>query len=90
MEKTHEFHTPLNYFEWKAHMDIFMRIKGFYRLTMEIEAEPNVAIDNMKWNNMGDEVYGILCLNLETLFSILMDWHHQIKYGRIFKLYLRR
>ena len=39
--------TPFNYFEWKERMKILMS-KGLYRVTMEIEAEPNAAIENIK------------------------------------------
>ena len=35
--------TPFNLFEWKAEMEILLRAKGLYRVTMETEAEPNVA-----------------------------------------------
>ena len=35
--------TPFNYFEWKAEMEILLRVKGLYRVTMATEAEPNAA-----------------------------------------------
>ena len=28
--------TPFNLFEWKAEMEILLRVKGLYRVTMEI------------------------------------------------------
>ena len=40
--------TPFNLFEWKTEMKILLRVKGIYRVTMAIEAEPNVAAENIK------------------------------------------
>ena len=39
--------TPLNLFEWKAEMEILLRAKGLYRVTMATEEEPNTAADIM-------------------------------------------
>ena len=65
--------TPFNFFEWKEKMEILLREKGLYRVTMETEAEPNAAVEKIKWHNMRDEAYGLLCLYPETSFSISMD-----------------
>ena len=54
--------TPFNFFEWKADMEILLREKGIYRVTMETKAEPNVAIEKIKWHNKRDATYGLLCL----------------------------
>ena len=64
--------TPFNLFEWKAEMDIFLRDKGLYRVTMVIEAEPNAAAEKIKWHNRRDEAYGILCLSIsrDILFHL--------------------
>ena len=32
---------PFNLFEWKAEMEILLRVKGLYRVTMATEAVPN-------------------------------------------------
>ena len=45
-------------------MEIFLRAKGLYKVTMETEVEPNVAIEKIKWHNRRDEAYGILCLSI--------------------------
>jgi len=39
---------------------------------MEIEAEPNAAVENIKWNNRRDEAYGLLCLSIsrDLLFHL--------------------
>ena len=29
--------TPFNYFEWKAEMEILLRVKGIYRVIMGVE-----------------------------------------------------
>ena len=56
--------TPFNFFEWKYEMKILLRVKGIYRVTMEIEADPNAASENIKWHNRRDEAYGLLCLSI--------------------------
>ena len=47
--------TPFNFFEWKVDMEILLRVKGLYRVTMATKAEPNAATENIKWHNMRDE-----------------------------------
>ena len=54
--------TPFNLFERKAEMEIVLRVKFIYRVTMAIEAEPNAAAEKIKWHNRRDEAYGLLCL----------------------------
>ena len=56
--------TPFNLFEWKAKMEILLRVKGLYRVTMETEAEPNASVEKIKCHNRRDETYGILCLSI--------------------------
>ena len=53
-------------------MEILLRVKGLCRVTMEIEAEPNVAIEKIKWHNRRDEAFGILCLSIsgDLLFHL--------------------
>ena len=65
---------PFNLFEWKVEMEILLRAKGLYRVTMAIEAERNAAAEKIKWHNRRDEAYVRLCLSIpETSFSISMD-----------------
>ena len=63
---------PFNLFEWKAEMEILLREKGLYRVTMVNEAEPNAAAEKIKWHNRRDEAYGLLCLctSRDLLFHI--------------------
>ena len=53
-------------------MEILMRSKGLYRVTMEIEAEHNAAAEKIKWHNRRDEAYGLLCLSIsrDLLFHL--------------------
>ena len=51
--------TPFNFFEWKSEMEMLLREKGLYRVTMETEADPNAATEKIKWNNSRDEAYGL-------------------------------
>ena len=64
--------TPFNLFEWKAEMEILLRVKGLYRVTMATEVEPNAAVEKIKWHNRRDEAYGLLCLIIsrDLLFHV--------------------
>ena len=64
--------TPFNFFEWKVEMEIFLREKGIYRVTMATKAKPNAAVEKIKWHNRRDEAYGLLCLSIsrDLLFHI--------------------
>ena len=43
--------TPFNFFEWKVEMEILLREKGLYKVTMEIEVDPNAVAEKIKWHN---------------------------------------
>ena len=64
--------TPFNFFEWKAEMEILLKEKGLYRVTMATEVEPNATTEKIKWHNRRDEAYGILCLSIsrDLLFHL--------------------
>ena len=64
--------TPFNFFECKAEMEILLRAKGLYRVTMATEAKPNAAAEKIKWHNRRDEAYGLLCLSIsrDLLFHL--------------------
>ena len=64
--------TPFNLFEWKEEMEIILREKCLYRVTMETEADPNAAVEKIKWHNRRDEAYGLLCLSIsrDLLFHL--------------------
>ena len=64
--------TPFNLFEWRAKKKILLREKGLYRITMATEVDPNLGIEKIKWNNMRDEAYGLLCMSIsrDLLFHI--------------------
>ena len=64
--------TPFNLFEWKTNMEIPLRVKGLYRVTMETEVDPNAATEKIKSHNGRDEAYGLLCLSIsrDLLFNI--------------------
>ena len=60
MDQSHKIIlTPFNLFEWKAEMEILLRDKGLYKVTMVTEAKPNAAIEKIKWHNRRDEAYGL-------------------------------
>ena len=49
-----------------------MIVKGLHKVTMEIEVDPNVAVEKIKWHNKRDEAYGLLCLSIsrDLLFHL--------------------
>ena len=65
--------TPFNFFEWKAEMDILLRSKGLYRVTMETEADPNAFAEKFKWHNRRDRAYGLLCLSISRGLLFHLD-----------------
>ena len=65
--------TPLNFFECKDEMEILFIKKCLYKVTEEIEAEPNVATQKIKWHNRRDEAYGLLCLSISRNLLFHLD-----------------
>ena len=53
-------------------MEILLREKCLYKVTMATEVDPNVATDKIKWHNRRDEAYGLLCLSIsrDLLFHL--------------------
>ena len=53
-------------------MEILLREKGIYKVTMETEAETHAAAEKIKWHNRRDEAYGLLCLSIsrDLLFHL--------------------
>ena len=47
-------------------------MKGLYKATMSIKADPNAAAEKIKWHNRRDEDYGLLCLSIsrDLLFHL--------------------
>ena len=64
--------TPFKLFEWKSEMEILLRVKGLYRVTMATEVDPNAATEKIEWHNRRDEAYGLLCLSIsrDLLFHL--------------------
>lgn len=64
--------TPYNYFEWKPKIQLHLRSRGLFRITMETEVEPTSAIEKSRYFNRMDEAFGILCLSIspELLFHV--------------------
>ena len=64
--------TPFNFHSWKGDIEIQLRSRGLYRVTMDTEEEPGSAIDKSRFLNKKDEAFGFLCLSvsLDILFHI--------------------
>ena len=65
--------TPFNFFKWKVEMEILLRAKGIYRVTMATEAEPNIVAEKIKWHNRRDEAYGVLCFSISRYLLFHFD-----------------
>ena len=65
--------TPFNLFEWEYDMEILLRAKCIYRVTMENKAEPNVVAEKIKWHSRRDEAYVILCLSISRDLFFHLD-----------------
>ena len=50
-----------------------MRVKCLYRVTMEIEADPNAVGEKIKWHNRRDEAYRLLCLGISRDLFFHLD-----------------
>ena len=47
--------TLLNFHQWKGDMEIQLRARGLYWITMDIEEEPTHVIDKSRFFNKKDE-----------------------------------
>ena len=56
----------------KVEIEILLRCEGLYKVTMEIEVEPNAFVDKIKLYNKRDAAYGLLCLSIsrDLLFHL--------------------
>ena len=74
MASSKDILTPFNYHQSKGDMEIQLHTRGLYRVTMDIEEEPNHVVDKaIFWNKM-DEAYHFLCLSIskDLLFHLLV------------------
>ena len=44
-----------------------------YRVTMETKADPNAAVEKIKWHNRRDDAYGLLCLSISRYLLFHLD-----------------
>ena len=64
--------TPFNYHQWKEDIEIQLRSKGLYRVTMDTEIDLNHVVDKERYWNKLNEAFGFLCLSIskDLLFHI--------------------
>ena len=62
MASSIELLTPFNYHQWKGDMEIQLRAKGLYKVTMNKKEEPNHVVDKARFFNKMDESFGFSCL----------------------------
>ena len=62
---------------------------------MEIESDPNVAAEKIKWHNRRDEAYGLLCLSISRDLLFHLDgltspnevWEKLVEiFGKIYEM----
>ena len=61
------------FFEWKDDMEIFLRDKSIYKVTMDTKAETNAVVEKIKWHNRRDEAYGLLCMSISSDLLFHLD-----------------
>ena len=64
--------TPFNFHSSKGDMEIQLRSRGLYRVTMDTEDDPGTNIDKSRFLNKNDEAFGFLCLSIsrDLLFHL--------------------
>ena len=65
--------TPVNLLEWKDKMEILLREKGLYMVTMDTQEDTTTAAEKIKWNNGRDEAYSLLCLSISRDIVFHLD-----------------
>ena len=72
MASSIELLNPFNFHSWKGDMEIQLRPRGLYRVTMDTEEETTHVIDKARFLNKKDEVFGFLCLSIskDLLFHL--------------------
>ena len=62
MASSVELLTSFNFHSWKGDMEIQLRARGIYRVTMYTKEEPTSVIDKARFLNKKYEAFGFLCL----------------------------
>ena len=64
--------TLFNFHSCKGDMEIQLRARGLYRVTMDTEEEPTSVIDKARFLNKKDEAFRFLCLSIsrDILFHL--------------------
>ena len=73
MASSVELLTPFNFHSWKGDVEIQLRARGLYRVTMDTEEEPASVIDKARFLNKKDEAFRFFCLSIsrDLLFHLL-------------------
>ena len=56
--------TPFNYHQWKGGMEIQLRAKRLYIVTIDTEIDPNHVVDKERYWNKMDEDFGFVFLSI--------------------------
>ena len=72
MASSIELLTLFNFHSWKGDMEIQLRAKIFYRVTMDTKEDPSSVTDKAIFLNKNYKSFGFLCLSIswDVLFHI--------------------
>ena len=56
--------TPFNCIYWRDDMQIVLRNKGLYKVTMGKEVEPQQHLEKSRYLNKLDEAFGFMCIHI--------------------------
>ena len=72
MASSADLSTTYNFHSWKSYMEIQLRSKGLFRVTMDTEVELGSAIEKSRFLNKKNEAFGFICLSIsdDLLFHL--------------------
>ena len=65
--------TPFNYLDWRGDIQIVLRNKGLYRVTMGKEVKPQQPLEKSKYLNKLDESFGFMCIHISRDLIFHLD-----------------
>ena len=64
LPSTPQILTPFNYLDWRAHMQVSLHNKGYFRIILGREVEPHHLVERNTFLNCLDEAFGYLCTHI--------------------------
>ena len=72
LPSTPRIRTNSNYLNWRVDMQVSLRNKGYFRIILGREVEPNHLVERNKFLNRLDEAFSYLCtyISRDLLFHL--------------------